>query len=739
MIIISNIDKDKFSLNGIPYFKNFMSHTVGTKLRIVNVYDSTFELAPFASVDQYNVNGVIHTTVLALQTALLTILYSRDTLGAVNEFFLGSIVPSSTPTGTGKAFWIATQAGTYTNFGGVVVNANSRAEISRDASGNFSISQTTFGTIVGPTGPTGPQGATGATGPSGAKGDTGMSKVEVWTAKAYLSGDQVNHLGKDWVANAAIVSTDVPRNSSKWVERLSAYATKFLELDTVSNLLQSITLNSYVKSDGTFATYSGAKRTDLIAITGLDEIWVSTLWTLASLRNCYYDAAGVFISNFTHSNGVLTKLTYPTNARFIALSSDGSNTISIEERYIDYKKIVDSIALTAANTVNITSNTTKIDNLKLLKIVKDFPLLGYYLSTGIFVSSTTFNNTGKIYIQSDESIFYTGVMSGGTGTGIHYFDSSDIFISKYSLNSSVVDALIKPPVNASYLIVSKIIANGIEVYIKSKKLLDLENITPLYTDFNILKSDKISKALNGFNLGKNYEKRIASVVQNNYGILMAGQSNMSTLIPYAQIASNSIPTTLLRTKNWNGTTFENYSLPINQSWGIWWSILYRLDAYLTKPLNYYRKASSGSSLAGAWNPSTNNTLDLSNQLASDILKTKLALPTINYKTVVWIQGESDDIPEYSSVYCENLSQFAGFVRGLVDNPLLHFTIVGMHPSQTHYNQEVRNQQVQFCTFDKNATFVSPDSLPFTSIDGTHYDGAYAELLAALIFTAIKNL
>lgn len=56
--------------------------------------------------------------------------------------FLGSIVPTSTPTGTGIAYWLATQAGTYTNFGGVVVNANSFAVISRSATGAFSISQT---------------------------------------------------------------------------------------------------------------------------------------------------------------------------------------------------------------------------------------------------------------------------------------------------------------------------------------------------------------------------------------------------------------------------------------------------------------------------------------------------------------------------------------------------------------------------------------------------------------------
>jgi hypothetical protein len=54
-----------------------------------------------------------------------------------------SIVPTSAaPAGTGIASFTATQAGTYTNYGGVVVAANSFAIISRSAAGVFSISQT---------------------------------------------------------------------------------------------------------------------------------------------------------------------------------------------------------------------------------------------------------------------------------------------------------------------------------------------------------------------------------------------------------------------------------------------------------------------------------------------------------------------------------------------------------------------------------------------------------------------
>jgi lysophospholipase L1-like esterase len=67
---------------------------------------------------------------------------------AVNEMaiiqqsvFLGSVEPASTPTGTGRAYWMAITPGTYTNFGGVVVSANSQAFIARDAAGAFTISQ----------------------------------------------------------------------------------------------------------------------------------------------------------------------------------------------------------------------------------------------------------------------------------------------------------------------------------------------------------------------------------------------------------------------------------------------------------------------------------------------------------------------------------------------------------------------------------------------------------------------
>ena len=145
-----------------------------------------------------------------------------------------SIVPTSpAPGGSGVASWIALEAGIYTNFGGMVVNANSIAVISRSASNVFSITQTVFdvsskvnvsdviNTLVS-TETTKPLSAN-----QGRVLDLKIAQgIPNWTAKAYLLGDEVNHLGRDWVANAATITTDVPGTNVKWTERLNAYSLK---------------------------------------------------------------------------------------------------------------------------------------------------------------------------------------------------------------------------------------------------------------------------------------------------------------------------------------------------------------------------------------------------------------------------------------------------------------------------------------------------------------------------------
>jgi hypothetical protein len=87
-----------------------------------------------AFANQNSMNSEMYTTTDGLRI---------DLTAAVTGASGISIVPTSpAPSGTGIASFTATQAGTYTNYGGVVVNANSFAIISRSAAGVFSISQT---------------------------------------------------------------------------------------------------------------------------------------------------------------------------------------------------------------------------------------------------------------------------------------------------------------------------------------------------------------------------------------------------------------------------------------------------------------------------------------------------------------------------------------------------------------------------------------------------------------------
>lgn len=81
MIFINNIDSQSFSLNGITYYKNFLPHVAGEFTRIVNQYDTKFELSGYKKYDQYNVGGVVYGSAGELQQALLPILYSRSSLG----------------------------------------------------------------------------------------------------------------------------------------------------------------------------------------------------------------------------------------------------------------------------------------------------------------------------------------------------------------------------------------------------------------------------------------------------------------------------------------------------------------------------------------------------------------------------------------------------------------------------------------------------------------------------------
>jgi hypothetical protein len=251
--------------------------------KIVDFIEYLFTLDLSDKEDSLNkVNSVVENLSSDIKFPTVRAMVDWVTNTVQSSPFGGSIIPTSTPTGTGNMFWLATQAGTYTNFGGVVVSSNSLAVISRNASGVFSVSQTPLditgipkfmGVATPSTNPGSPSGTVfyaasipgtytnfgnvvvganeiafiirSAVGgfsitktPLDLTGysKVGENKISPWTAKDYASGDQVNHLGKDWVANAATVAGDVPGASDKWGERLIAYADD-VDIDNLYSLI----------------------------------------------------------------------------------------------------------------------------------------------------------------------------------------------------------------------------------------------------------------------------------------------------------------------------------------------------------------------------------------------------------------------------------------------------------------------------------------------------------------------
>jgi len=81
MTIINNVDTQRFTFNGIEYYKNFMPVVVGNKIRVLNAYDSSIELTSSPTLfSDFEVDSNTYLNVADLQSDLLPILYTRATL-----------------------------------------------------------------------------------------------------------------------------------------------------------------------------------------------------------------------------------------------------------------------------------------------------------------------------------------------------------------------------------------------------------------------------------------------------------------------------------------------------------------------------------------------------------------------------------------------------------------------------------------------------------------------------------
>jgi len=78
---INSLNDKNFTLNGIQYFRNYVSAVHGNKIELYNCYERKDVLVSLTHFSEFTVNGSSYTSAAALQAALLDVTYSRLTGG----------------------------------------------------------------------------------------------------------------------------------------------------------------------------------------------------------------------------------------------------------------------------------------------------------------------------------------------------------------------------------------------------------------------------------------------------------------------------------------------------------------------------------------------------------------------------------------------------------------------------------------------------------------------------------
>jgi len=226
--------------------------------------------------------------------------------------------------------------------------------------------------------------AQGVKGEQGIQGSPGSGvKITQWVAGTYASGDQVNHIGKDWVSNAVTLSTDVPGISSKWVDRLSGYADNFDKLPTKNLFDKNTTTAAFINPQGEVSAIgNGALVSDFLPVLPDTDYFISGRVVgqdLATNGVAYYDANKVLIGippqGANWLAGLLNGIYHTTaNTYFmrICVRYNGNENIdlvqvekgSIATIYDDFTPVVSKInsAKIAANYIETTTGAKTISD-----------------------------------------------------------------------------------------------------------------------------------------------------------------------------------------------------------------------------------------------------------------------------------------------------------------------------------------------------------------------------------------
>ena len=272
----SNVQKNEYTISKIKDFDETNTLSIGKILKSDDTAYSISEWETFYTENTGNFNGGgAAPETLENKVSIYTVdgtgekYYSADYINEtttqieqdiqaqlVDSTIINGVTTSSSVPPTGNIHAIGIGAGTYPNWGGMVIPANNIGTLSR-VSGTYSVSLTAFSDV---------------------------NKIRPWVSGTYASGDQVNHLGKDWVSNAAVVAGDVPGTSSKWVERLSAYNFN----KKINNTDNSVIFDSTLSIDTVGMTVS-CTANNLFTRNGVKQITAQSVTLINNYSIIYID------------------------------------------------------------------------------------------------------------------------------------------------------------------------------------------------------------------------------------------------------------------------------------------------------------------------------------------------------------------------------------------------------------------------------------------------------------------
>jgi len=80
MRVIETVSVQRFRLDGIEYFKNYISTVAGNQITVYNAYDRNDVRIDWEHFGNVSVNGFVYTNAADLQSALLPVIYTRNSL-----------------------------------------------------------------------------------------------------------------------------------------------------------------------------------------------------------------------------------------------------------------------------------------------------------------------------------------------------------------------------------------------------------------------------------------------------------------------------------------------------------------------------------------------------------------------------------------------------------------------------------------------------------------------------------